>query len=485
MRFIKALRSVFLVLLVPTTLGAQLIIPESERAALIALFKSTGGPNWRNHGGWLGGRGTECEWYGIWCDNENVGPSEVRDTVRSIDLDVNNLSGSLPDELCALTGLRRLDVSNNPLSDKVPDCLYRKPGPLLIIIAEGTGLDVIKKFSLETQQTGLLCSHRGITFTDDGLAILETEHCRSPQADRRSYCETRFGHLGLWDFSTAAALIESSGFEQLESKYYAHATHQEDLWLTVTKAGTTKRVEDYGHAGPVPLQELELAVSGLEPRVGRWTPGWDVIETGPCEWSPEPVKPAWFSPNAKERNGSGLYKDPNHGFEVSVPKPLTWSDFSGVDELVSRGAFVHIEEVKNPVWADRNMSYWVDFSTLRSPADDRCTGPYAESFINPDDKTSKIHRATTKKKIFVGGLVADSCHTVFESKAWGDAVIEDVVVVERADDRILDPAERALTALRYRFSLETIGSTYSQDRKLFEEALKTVRFSRPGLWRAE
>ena len=45
-------------------------IPAAERQALIDLYNSTDGENWRNNTNWLGELGTECTWYGVNCNSE-------------------------------------------------------------------------------------------------------------------------------------------------------------------------------------------------------------------------------------------------------------------------------------------------------------------------------------------------------------------------------------------------------------------------------
>jgi len=88
-------------------------IPSSERAALIALYESTGGANWTNHRNWLGPAGTECNWYGITCDHSGK-------HVATISLPGNTLVGSLPRELGNLTYLRELVLSRNQLKGAIP-----------------------------------------------------------------------------------------------------------------------------------------------------------------------------------------------------------------------------------------------------------------------------------------------------------------------------------------------------------------------------
>jgi len=61
-------------------------IPTVECEALIALYDSTDGENWRNNTGW-NVTNTPCSWRGITCDGGHV-------TILS--LSSNRLSGSIP-----------------------------------------------------------------------------------------------------------------------------------------------------------------------------------------------------------------------------------------------------------------------------------------------------------------------------------------------------------------------------------------------------
>jgi len=50
-------------------------VPASERAALVAFFESTGGPEWTHKVGWLGPPGTECNWHGVDCASKYSEPT--------------------------------------------------------------------------------------------------------------------------------------------------------------------------------------------------------------------------------------------------------------------------------------------------------------------------------------------------------------------------------------------------------------------------
>lgn len=75
-------------------------------AALMALYNSTNGPNWRNNEGW-GGGSPYCLWYGVECN-------ESGDVLKLL-LGFNYLGGSIPPDLSELTELRMLFLDSNYL----------------------------------------------------------------------------------------------------------------------------------------------------------------------------------------------------------------------------------------------------------------------------------------------------------------------------------------------------------------------------------
>ena len=102
--------------------SASAAISPLEREALIALYNSTNGDDWKYNSGWKQGQldadgfstpGTENTWYGITCDNENT-------TVIEIDLKLNNLTGEIPPALGNLINLTYLNMWGNRLTGEIP-----------------------------------------------------------------------------------------------------------------------------------------------------------------------------------------------------------------------------------------------------------------------------------------------------------------------------------------------------------------------------
>jgi hypothetical protein len=86
--------------------------PVSERQVLLDLYASTNGANWTNNTGWNGPAGTECSWYGVFCNSTNT-------NVINIHLPQNNLAGSLP-SLNGLTALQDFGANYNKLTGTIP-----------------------------------------------------------------------------------------------------------------------------------------------------------------------------------------------------------------------------------------------------------------------------------------------------------------------------------------------------------------------------
>jgi len=106
------------------TVGGQLLVIEvafpecpsfSQKGALIDLYQSTNGDNWTFSFNWLSNEISICLWFGVTCDSDGFA-TEVR-------LAFNNLSGSIPESIGALTSLTYLFMSGNSLTGTIPQSI--------------------------------------------------------------------------------------------------------------------------------------------------------------------------------------------------------------------------------------------------------------------------------------------------------------------------------------------------------------------------
>ena len=119
---------------------AKITVNNPDRAALVALYEATDGPNWVNSEKWL----TDAplrEWYGVqtvaqdgvtglWLYNNDLSgpiPPELGNlaNLTELELAANNLSGSIPPELGNLANLEELRLSHNALTGPIPPELGR------------------------------------------------------------------------------------------------------------------------------------------------------------------------------------------------------------------------------------------------------------------------------------------------------------------------------------------------------------------------
>ena len=92
--------------------SAEVIVREvsSDRAALVLLYETTGGPSWTRSDNWLTDQPLS-EWYGVRTENGRV---------DFLSLPNNGLEGRLPAVLGQLERMRSLDLSGNNLSGPIP-----------------------------------------------------------------------------------------------------------------------------------------------------------------------------------------------------------------------------------------------------------------------------------------------------------------------------------------------------------------------------
>ncbi len=89
-------------------------IPVSERDALVAIFRATGGSFWAQKTNWLSDEPI-ASWHGVTADQNGK--------VIELNLNRNYLYGSIPDELASLTNLKILRMQGNSLVGSIPPAL--------------------------------------------------------------------------------------------------------------------------------------------------------------------------------------------------------------------------------------------------------------------------------------------------------------------------------------------------------------------------
>ena len=95
----------------PAMVAAQGSV-ETDRAALVALYDSTGGDNWTSNTNWKSDKPLG-EWHGITTDENG--------RVESIEFHTNNgLTGSIPPEIGDLVHLKKISLEGNDLTGSIP-----------------------------------------------------------------------------------------------------------------------------------------------------------------------------------------------------------------------------------------------------------------------------------------------------------------------------------------------------------------------------
>ena len=117
-------------------------VTPAETVALQDLYNSLDGANWIHNKGWLNGDPCVNSWYGVNCtasttnghvqalqlqDNELYGslPSTITNLFLASDLCLrdNKVAGTIPDTIDALRSLQSLDLGENELSGTIPDTM--------------------------------------------------------------------------------------------------------------------------------------------------------------------------------------------------------------------------------------------------------------------------------------------------------------------------------------------------------------------------
>ncbi len=109
----------------PGTADPAMSSASRDRAALVAIYNATDGPNWKNSTNWLSERPLS-EWYGVATDSAG--------SVIGLRLSQNKLRGPVPPQLAGLSNLRELWLGGNQLSGSIPLQLANLSNLLLLLL---------------------------------------------------------------------------------------------------------------------------------------------------------------------------------------------------------------------------------------------------------------------------------------------------------------------------------------------------------------
>lgn len=243
-------------------------VSPDELQALVALYKATDGDHWKNHSGWLGAPGTECEWHGISCGYDRTWIARITE----VELYDNNLAGTIPQELGGLRHLTLLALFGNRLSGRIPPQLVERwLAGSLALSAEAPLLTDVSEIDFESASTAILCDfHHRIQLFADGRLKLFSKRCRkATPSDRETFCEVKEGQAKIGVFARLAWLIESSGFYNLQPEYSRNITDAGLERTRVLRQRKFYQVTNYATSGPQELWVVQRAIEGAA-FAGEW-----------------------------------------------------------------------------------------------------------------------------------------------------------------------------------------------------------------------
>jgi len=241
-----------------TEANSRRAIPAEECEALVALYNATSGTSWKDHSGWTGSIGTECEWHGVVCGHGNGSGLNV----TAIELSENNLVGTVPDALGHLDSLEWLSLLGNHLSGLVPKPLIQRwlSGPLWIA-AEAPLLTEVAEIDFESAPSALLCGRIRFVLRADGSVTYYRKRCRNAsRRDRITFCEVKQSKIVPQEFAKQAWFLEKIGFYALQKEYTRDISDAQFDSLRVTRDGKGSEVVDYADGGPLELWAVKRAI---------------------------------------------------------------------------------------------------------------------------------------------------------------------------------------------------------------------------------
>lgn len=98
------------------------------RVALASLYFHLGGDSWKNSTNWLSSK-KACDWKGVECD---FGTGKFLE----LNLDGNNLTGTIPNEVALLQDVSTIWLSHNSLKGKIPGGPFAELPKLTVLFLE-------------------------------------------------------------------------------------------------------------------------------------------------------------------------------------------------------------------------------------------------------------------------------------------------------------------------------------------------------------
>ena len=179
----------------------RVIDANEERAALVALYRATGGANWKRSNNWNSQRELD-QWDGVFTDADG--------RVNRLYLSDNNLSGTLPAELGSLTALQNLELIGNNLTGPLPAELGSLVNLKVLTLEKNAGLS--GPLPLELTNLTNLSQFR---FHDTGLCAPPD---RAFQDWLREVDYFTGGHCPAEDHAALVAFYQATGGDGWQSR---------------------------------------------------------------------------------------------------------------------------------------------------------------------------------------------------------------------------------------------------------------------------
>jgi hypothetical protein len=168
-----------------------------------------------------------------------------------------------------------LRLADNHLSGVLPQRILDKweAGPLRLSGYASQFTAQIDEIILR-RRTAVLCTDYEASLRSDGSVTMRSEKCRGGAPTPKVYCEIK-ALKGTWrreEVDRLVRFMETSGFFELESGYFAPMTHGGTFEIEVLRRGARKKVVDYGAYGPHGLWAVERLIQGILEGIS-----WDAV----------------------------------------------------------------------------------------------------------------------------------------------------------------------------------------------------------------